>query len=163
MNTTADTLNGLAGEIGKRRPFDSAEQEAFLNIARTREHLAADFAALFKTAGLSEPLYNVLRIVRGHGRAGVPSQQIGRHLVTRVPDVTRLIDRLVRAGWVKRHRGKDDRRVVRVFITPAGNALLRKLDKPVADLHRKQLGHLSARQLKTLNELLAAARQRAGD
>lgn len=164
MNETAKPRRpkDLAEEIGKRRPFDSPEQEAFLNLVRTREALAADFDALFRSHGLSDSQYNVLRIVRGHGRNGVPSRQIAAHLISREPDVTRLIDRLEAAGLVTRERSADDRRIVRITLTSEGAAVLRKLDRPVAELHRRQLGHLGPRNLQMLSRLLFEARHGPG-
>jgi DNA-binding MarR family transcriptional regulator len=160
MNATPDTRRprNLAEEIGKRTAFESPEQEAFLNLVRTREALAADFDTLFRAHGLSHSQYNVLRIVRGHGRAGVPCQQIVAHMISREPDVTRLIDRLEAAGLVARERSIEDRRVVRVTLTPEGAALLRRLDRPLAELHRRQLGHLGPRKLRMLSRLLVEAR-----
>lgn len=159
----------LAREIGKREPFRSPEQEAFLSLLRTGSALAADFAALFKAHGLSAPSYNVLRILRGHHPSGVPCQTIGRQLVARVPDVTRLVDRLERAGLAhrdRRHRDPDgcvgarvgDGRVVLVHITDDGLRLLERLDDPVMELHRAQLGHMNPEDLRELIRLLALAR-----
>lgn len=154
----------LAQEIGKRNSFDSPEQEAFLNILRTSACLSTEFERLFRSHGLSGATYNALRILRGHHRAGstsgVPSQTIGKQLVTNVPDVTRLVDRLVGAGLADRCRIEDDRRVVMVRITRAGLDLLARLDKPLRELHEAQLGHLGRRDLEELSRLLVKARQR---
>ncbi|MBX3385583.1 MAG: MarR family transcriptional regulator [Phycisphaeraceae bacterium] len=166
----------LASEIGKREGFDSASQEAYLSLARTASELGGGFAALFRSSGLSESSYNVLRILRGHHPEGIPSQTIGREMVVRVPDVTRLVDRLVRAGLAERERlrldrrgkrvagelpdrsARPDRRCVLVRITPAGLSLLAKLDRPVMALHDRQLGHMSRAELVALIELLGRAR-----
>lgn len=146
----------LQRELRKRNPFDSAEQEAALNVARTHDYLASRFARLFAQYDLSGPQYNVLRILRGEG---LPSQEIGERMVTHMPDVTRLVDRLEKAGLVERKRILEDRRVVLVKITRAGLDVLQRLDQPVLDLHRELLGHLSASELAELNRLLARARQ----
>ena len=79
-------------------------------------------------------------------------------MVTRVPDVTRLVDRLEDAAWVKRERSSADRRVVTVVLTPAGKKLVDKLDEPITELHRETLGHLSSAEVKELNRLLVKAR-----
>lgn len=156
---------GLAREIGKRRPFESPEQEAFLNVARTAAVLGAPFTRLFREHGLSEAGYNVLRILRGASdrgeHEGRSCSHIGSHLIAPVPDVTRLVDGLARKGLVRRKRGKLDARVVMVQITPAGLARLGKLDGPVLDLHRAQLGSLSRDELSRLNDLLERARRSA--
>lgn len=156
----ASPTTGLANEIGKRVPFDLPEQEAYLNILRTQDRLSADFTALFRKFGLSEPLYNALRIVQARGEEGVPSQSIGAEMVTRDPDVTRLCDRLGKAGLIERERSSKDRRVVLIKVTSAGCELLRKIDPRLRDLHKQQLGHLSPEDLATLNALLVKARRK---
>ena len=145
-------------ELGKRNPFDSLEQEAALNLVRTQDYLQSAFAALFCDAGISGPQYNVLRILRGHGGDGVPTQVIAGQMITRMPDVTRLIDRLEQAGLAERARTAQDRRVVLVRITAAGLDVLARLDEPVLVLHRRLLGHLSGEDLQQLNALLVKAR-----
>lgn len=151
----------LQQEIGKKHPFDSPEQEAHLNILRSAACLAMPFQRLFRAHGLSEATYNALRILRGHNSGkggGVPSQTIGDNLIAQVPDITRLVDRLVESGLAERCRIDEDRRVVMVKITKAGLELLAKLDKPVRELHAAQLGHMSKRELQQLSELLVKAR-----
>lgn len=160
MKTTS-----LQNEIKKKHGFDSPQQQAYLNLAYTHAQLAAQFAKLFKAHGLSEATYNILRVLRGvrkhpeNGHDAIPCGAIGERLITRVPDVTRLIDRLVEAGLVDRIRGEADRRVVLARITTQGLALLRKLDDPVLELHQLTLGHLNSAEIKQLNHLLERARQ----
>jgi DNA-binding MarR family transcriptional regulator len=149
----------LQEEIGKKHPFDCPEQEASLNLARTMDHLGQPFARLFQEHGISAPQYNVLRILRGTGGDGLPCLEIAAQMITRMPDITRLVDRLVEASLVQRNRCCKDRRVVRVQITEAGLDLLDRLDQPVLDLHRRQLGHLTRAELDELNRLLVKARQ----
>jgi DNA-binding MarR family transcriptional regulator len=151
-------LSPLAREIGKQRPFESPEQEAFLNLFRTMSILEAPFEALFKRHGLSGATYNVLRILRGAGASGLACHQIGGRMIARVPDVTRLVDRLEHSGLALRERSSDDRRIVTVAITPAGLELLAGLDAPTAALHRDNLGHLNRAELDELNRLLVKAR-----
>jgi DNA-binding MarR family transcriptional regulator len=151
----------LAGEIGKRRPFERPEQEAHLNLLRTTWHLQLVFDRLFRGYGLSHSTYNILRVLRGDGRGRALScGQINGELVTPVPDVTRLVDRLVRAGLVEREKVERDRRLVLVRITRGGLDLLSRLDGPVAALERRELGHLSASALRTLSRLLERLRVR---
>jgi DNA-binding MarR family transcriptional regulator len=149
----------LQTELRKKHPFDSLEQEACLNLVRTVDHLQQDFARLFAELGISGPQYNVLRILRGNGGAGLPCQEIAAQMVTRMPDITRLVDRLEEAGWVRRSRIEQDRRVVLVGITPAGLELLGRLDRPVLDLHKSQMSHLRREELAELNRLLEKIRQ----
>ena len=153
----------LREEVKKRDPFDAPEQEAFLNLLRTNAALTSDFFSFFKARGLSEATYNVLRILRGAHLAGeekgVRSTEIGGQMVVRVPDVTRLVDRLVDKALCERCRCTQDRRVVHVRITKPGLKLLSEMDKPLLEMHRAQLGHLSERELSTLNRLLVKARK----
>lgn len=149
--------SSLQGEIHKKRPFELPEQEAMLNIVRTSCALATDFERLFRAHGLTDAQYNVLRILRGEG-ARMPSLSIAQRTVTRVPDITRLVDRLEAAGLVERERCPEDRRVVYVSITRKGLRKLADLDQPVVELHKSQLGHMSEKELRALSELLVKAR-----
>lgn len=156
----------LKDQVGKRTPFDSDAQEAHLNIMRTASMLAGPFHALFKQHKLTDASYNTLRILRGHALSGeergVRASKIGCDMVVRVPDVTRIVDRLVDMGLAERCNCQDDRRVVYVAITDAGLKLLEELDKPVNDLHKATLGHLSTAELRQLNTLLEKAREQVG-
>lgn len=155
---------GLASEIGKRRPFELAEQEAYLNILRTTALFAADFNHLFKQHNLTEATYNALRILRGcKADPGAPygrtCSQVGQHLIAQVPDVTRLVDRLEELGLAERRRCAKDRRVVYVAITDKGMDVLAQLDGPVLELHKTHLGHMTQQELNSLSELLTKARR----
>lgn len=154
-------LSLLQQEIKQARPFPSPEVEAYLNLARTFGLLACEMERFFKAYGVSAAGYNVLRILNGAKRDGedaLPTLEIAQRLVSPVPDVTRLIDRLVRDGLVTRDRGDEDRRVVYVAITPRTRSLLRKIDKPLLEHHRSSLGHLTRAELKELTRLLEKAR-----
>jgi len=159
MSTNSSPPGELAEEIGKTGPFLCPEQEAYLNLVRTHEQLAGDFARLFKKHGLSDPQYNALRILRGEGK---PMQvyRIAQRMVTPQTDITRLLGRLERTGFVQRERCGDDRRVVWVALTDRGKSVLKKLDGPLKDLHQAQFGHLSERELKNLSQLLFRSRHR---
>lgn len=154
----------LQHEIGKKRPFDEPTQELFLAIMRTAAVLEADGAQLFRDAELSGATYNVLRILRGATiGADAPGEvtcgHIARHLVSPVPDVTRLIDRLEKAGLAERKRSSSDRRVVYVRVTAAGLKLLAELDEQVLAMHRRQFAHLSKAEMVQLIGLLEKARE----
>ena len=133
------------------------EQIAFVNLAKTYDRIRGQFAALFKEYGITEPQYNVLRILRGAGEC-LPCSQIGERMLTRVPDVTRLLDRLEARRLIGRDRDTEDRRVVLATITKAGLDLLARLDRPVDELHRATLGHMGRRELAQLSRLLMKAR-----
>lgn len=157
MKKSGAAPRDLAEEIGKKRPFDQTEVEAYLNLVRTYEHLEAMCARFFKAHGISSPQYNVLRILRGH-KQPMRTYQVAEDMVTREPDITRLLDRLVSRGFIMRQRCADDRRVVWVQLSESGIALLKKLDRPVSELHRAMLGHLSERKLRQLSKLLFETR-----
>ena len=123
----------------------------FVNLVRAHDRLEAGFSALFKEHGLTMSQYNVLRIVRGTGKEGASCQHVGDELLTRVPDVTRLIDRMEKAGLVTRTRSTEDRRVVHVHLTPKGKRLCDKLDGPVMACHRTQFAHVDRKTLEALN------------
>jgi DNA-binding MarR family transcriptional regulator len=152
------TAHSLAREIGNRGPFRAPEQEAYLNLLRTADELARDFSRLCRRFGITDSQYNALRILRGHGKR-VSTRTIAQEMVSPRPDITRLVDRLERAGLATRQRGRDDRRIVWVTITAKGLNLLTKLDRPVLELHKRQLGHLGKQKLTTLSRLLFEARR----
>jgi DNA-binding MarR family transcriptional regulator len=148
----------LKDEIKKKKPFDHPEEEAYLNLLRTTTVLFSQFEGLLKDAGLSEPQYNVLRILRGVGGCGLPSTEIGARMITRVPDVTRLVDRLEGAGFVDRCRIAEDRRVVQVKVTAKGLTALAALDEPLLSLNKKLMRHMSRKELADLIRLLEKLR-----
>jgi DNA-binding MarR family transcriptional regulator len=150
----------LATALRQTKPFVSTEEEAFLAVQRTASELNQGIAELLKPAGLTSPQYNVLRILRGAGEAGLACRDISERLVARDPDVTRLLDRMEKQGFIVRARATADRRVVTTRITAKGRELVTKLDKPVSDLHLQQLGHLGQAKLRTLLDLLDEARTR---
>ena len=145
----------LCDDVPPTRPIP--EQEVFLNVLRTADLLGRGLEELLKPSGLSPTQYNALRIIRGAGDAGIPCGHIGDRMITRDPDITRLLDRLAKRRLITRRRQADDRRVVKAFIAPDGQALLKSLDKPVLDLHRSQLAALGDKKLATLALLLVEA------
>lgn len=148
----------LRREIRQQKPFASLAQEAHLNIQRTQAAIDDGLEQLLKAHGISGTQYNVLRILRGAGHDGLCRQEIADRLLTRMPDVTRLLDRMEEAGLVERERSTTDRRVVSTRLTKTGRSLVDSLDAPVMEEHQRVLGHLSATQLQTLIELLTLAR-----
>lgn len=135
----------------------SREEAAFLDLLRTTDLLSRGPAQLLKAEDLSSTQYNVLRILRG-AVSGLTCSEIANRMITRDPDITRLLDRLERRSLISRCRETKDRRAVLVRITAEGTALLARLDEPVQEVHRKQLGHLGQKRLRELSELLAACR-----
>jgi DNA-binding MarR family transcriptional regulator len=140
-----------------RRRGGCPEESAFLDLLRTTDMLSRGLVRILKTEEVSATQYNVLRILRG-SPAGLPCGKIGNRMITRDPDVTRLLDRLEKRGLISRCRKTGDRRTVMARITPDGLKLLARLDEPVLSTHRKQLGHLGRNRLRALTELLAVSR-----
>lgn len=148
----------LQKELRQAKPFASQEEQAHLNILRTAELLSGGFSETLKQAGLTSTQYNVLRILRGARPEGVSCSQISERMVTKDSDITRLLDRLEARELISRERESKDRRVIIARITEQGLRLLVELDEPVADYHRRMLGHLGEKRLATLNKLLEEAR-----
>jgi len=140
------------------RHFKSSPEEgASLDVFRTADLLARAPTQVIKAEQLSATQYNVLRILRG-APEGLACGEIANRMITRDPDITRLLDRLEKRGLVSRARQTTDRRTVLTLISPAGLDLLARLDKPIQDVHRRQLGHLGPARLRALSELLADCR-----
>lgn len=132
---------------------DKLEQEAFVQFQRAASRLMEDVARLLKPAGLRPTQYNVLRILRGARPDALSCGEITDRMITREPDLTRLLDRLETAGLVSRCRGEQDRRVVRVTITAEGLAVLKSLDAPMLALHRRQFEPLGERKTAMLTRI----------
>src|SRR5882724_7723992 len=140
------------GQTSKVRQVGSPEEAAFLDVIRTADMLSRGAVEVLKVEDLSPSQYTVLRILRG-APEGLPCGEIAGRLITRDPDVTRLLDRMEKRGLISRCRETKDRRTVMARITPDGLKLLSRLDEPVQAAHRKQLGHLGRERLRTLTEL----------
>ena len=149
----------LQREIKQNRPIDTLEEEAYLNIQLTANVLIQGLADVLKAHDLTPTQYNVLRILRGAGDRGLTAGDVGERMITRDPDVTRLLDRLEKRALAERWRCTDDRRVVWTRITEAGRQAIAPLDAEIEQMHLRQLGHLGADRLTSLIELLETARE----
>lgn len=149
----------LKDEIKQSRPFNSLEQEAMLSIHRTDAVLSYAIIETLRPFDITPTQYNVLRILKGARPDGLCRDDIRQRLISQVPDVTRLLDRLEEAGLVGRERDSADRRLVTSRITDKGLAILEKLDDPIVKSHKQQLGHMTKAELRTLITLLAKARE----
>jgi DNA-binding MarR family transcriptional regulator len=138
--------------------YRSRHEHAFVSLARTEAVLHDGVERVLAPRGLSLAQYNVLRILRGAGADGLCRNAIGQRLISRMPDVTRLLDRMEAAGLVTRVRSTEDRRHVNATLTEQGRALVDDLDPDIATLHQEQLGHLTDAELATLVDLLRRAR-----
>ncbi len=152
----------LRAEIGQTRPFASPAQEAFLNLLRTAYTLSRLHAGFLEPFGLTPTQYNALRILAGSHPRALACREIGERMVTPVPDVTRLVERLVSKGLALRRRQAQDRRVVAVGITPAGRRLLARIEAPLAAWLEQGLGHLGEPELVRLSRLLERLRAAPG-
>ena len=141
-------------------PAPSHEEALFLELLRTTDLLSRGLARVLKAEGLSATQYNVLRILRGAGEA-LPCGEIASRMITRDPDVTRLLDRLEKRKVISRSRETEDRRTVLARITGQGLSLLARLDAPIQEVHRKQLSHLGPKSRRALASLLRSSRSRA--
>jgi DNA-binding MarR family transcriptional regulator len=139
--------------------FDSLQQEAFLNLWRTYDRLKMLEDELFARFGLTAQQYNTLRLLRAVHPETLPTLALAGRLVSRAPDITRLLDRLSDHALVVRERQAPNRRTVQVRISDKGIALVNELADAVRDCHRRQLGHLSATELKQLTVLLRKVRE----
>ena len=148
----------LQEEIKQGKPFESPQEELWLNLARTAAMASHVVEQGLRSYGLSPTQYNVLRILRGAGAAGLCQYEIGDRLVAQVPDVPRIVDRMEKAGWVARARGTADRRIVMAVLTPAGLELVNSLDKPMGEMVAGVFAGLDDGDVETLNELLVVAR-----
>lgn len=148
----------LQRELKQARPFPTIGEEAVLGVLRTADVLRRTFTAVLEPFGLSLQQYNVLRILRGAGAAGIPTLEIIDRMIEHSPGITRLIDRLADHEWAERSRCAEDRRVVYCRITPRGLALLDEVELPLQAAHSEVLGGLTAEQQERLVALLEQLR-----
>ena len=156
----ASSTGKLQQELKKKKPFDSPEQEAILNILRTNDQFQNRFGRLLREFGMTSSQYNVLRILRGEGQP-MPCLEIASRMIQVVPAMTGLLDRLEKQGLVGRERCTEDRRIVYVTLTDKASRLLGSMDGRVVNEHRALIGHLSRAELKELSRLLEKARESA--
>jgi DNA-binding MarR family transcriptional regulator len=141
------------------RRIGCLEEDVFVSLHRTADLLARSAEKVLRDQDISPNQYNVLRILRG-APEGLPCNEIARRMISRDPDITRLLDRLEKRTLISRCRETKDRRTVLTRITPEGLKLLHDLDEPVTEIHKSQLGHLGREGLRSLLELLEKAREK---
>lgn len=152
----------MYSELQQKKPFAHSQEELYLSLIRTADMLTRHSSRVLKEVGISHAQYNVMRILRGAGANGLPCGEISARLITRDPDVTRLLDRLATRGLVERGRSTGDRRVVSANITEAGLALLADLDRPILDGHKGQFQSLAEREIQEMLERLTRIRESLG-
>jgi DNA-binding MarR family transcriptional regulator len=152
----------MLNELQQKKPFTTSREELYFSLAFTVDKLHRQVEETLKSSGLSEPQYNVLCILKAADPEAMSCSQIGNRMVTRDPDVTRLLDRLERSGLVERQRATVDRRVIQVKISPAGLTLANALEHPILDLHEKQLSCFEEATVQKLLEELTCVRKGLG-
>lgn len=147
-----------ASKPTKKRRFDSAQQQVYLSLWRTYDRLRAVEEAVFDRWSLTAQQYNVLRLLEARHPDPIPTLQLSARLISRAPDITRMLDKLEGEGWIRRERSSEDRRAVMVGLTQKGLALLREMEVSVKQMHVAQVGHLTVDQMRSLIELLRLVR-----
>jgi DNA-binding MarR family transcriptional regulator len=158
MNSTSGKPKTLRQEIRQRKPFESPAQEAILALYRTSDILRRRFTELVEPHGISLQQYNVLRILRGAGKAGSPTLDIADRMIEKTPGVTRLLDKLEAKQLVRRERCPEDRRRVLCWITERGSQLLGELDRPMAVSGSDAMKPLATDALRGLISILETIR-----
>ncbi len=152
--------NSLQEDLKMDKPFRNVYLEAILQLMRTADMLGTKMSAFFKSFGTTEQQFNVLRILRGAGKSGLPTLSISQRMVTHSPDISRLIDRLIKCGMVERGMRSDtDRRIVMICITQKGLTLLESIDLPIIAHNKKLMSSLSEDECKQLSRLLEKLRK----
>jgi DNA-binding MarR family transcriptional regulator len=142
-----------------QRPPRSPREEVIPELLKTADIVRRRIASILAPYDVTPQQYNVLRILRGAGPAGLPTLDIGERLIEDTPGITRLIDRMELHGWVLRERSRDDRRLVLCRLTPSGHDLLAELDPIVAAAPASVLSRLPEASARQLRALLARVRE----
>ena len=150
----------LAVTLKQNRPFVSLQQEAFLSILRTASELSNSADRLLRQFDITQQQYNVLRILRGAGTEGLCRNEISARMVAAAPDMSRLLERMERSGWITRGRAEDDRRQVSTFITDSGKKLLTMVESPVHEETDRLFEGVKSTDLNMLVDVLAQIRNR---
>jgi len=159
-NEYCQSMARLADEIKMTKPFSLMEEEASLSVVRTADVMSQRMAELLKPFEVSSSQYNVLRILRG-AKEPMACGQIAERMVSRDPDITRLLDRMEMRGLISRARAEDDRRVVKTQITAKGLSLLDDLQPVIVEYHRRQFAGFGEKKLKQLVEWMDQIRATA--
>jgi len=153
-------MTKLEKQLKKRDAFESVEAEVVISVLRTNELFQHKFGQLFREHELTQPQYNVLRILYGE-RDRLPSLEIADRMITVVPAITGLIDKLEKKGLVKRERSEEDRRVWYVKLTKKGERLIDEMREPNTAMHKLLVGHMAKKEAQQLLCLLEKARKAA--
>lgn len=140
-------------------PLDSHSQKVFLHLWKTYETLKGIESECLADFDISAQQYNVLRILKANHPEAVATMELSRQMISKSPDITRMLDRLELRKWIKRTRLRENRRVVNVLITAKGIALVNEMHQAIVQMHQRQVGHLKARDKDQLIELLKKTRE----
>jgi DNA-binding MarR family transcriptional regulator len=149
--TTEDQLKEERAIPPENEPL---EQAVYSVLIRTAARLEAELNRVFRPLDLTGATYSILKVLESAGRVGRSCGDISEQLIAEVPDMTRLLDRLERLGYVLRERSSIDRRMVKVTITDKGRSVLDGLKEPVLECHKRQLSGLGETRLHELERLL---------
>ena len=137
-----------------------AEQDVFSNLSRAYDCLWSEMAKFFQSFDITPQQYNVLKVLASCDEGtGVACQAIGEHLLNRVPDITRLLDRLEQAGLIRRERCATDRRVVRTHLTDVGRAKVNEVHEPLHNALKQRFAHMTCDEVRELSRLLMKLRE----
>lgn len=148
----------LQAELQQKKPFPRVTTEALLSVLRTAAVLEHQLTEVLKPYGITHTQYNVLRILRGAGADGLCGREVGERMVSRVPDVSRLLDRMEETGLISRERDAGDRRHVTARITRKGLAMLDQATPELEAVERARAGKIPTGQLRQLIEVLSTVR-----
>jgi DNA-binding MarR family transcriptional regulator len=153
-----DDDGGLQAEIVQRRPFHSVKAEVAVSILRTAALIERHFAQVVARSGITVQQYNVLRILRGAGSEGLPTLVIRDRMIHAAPGITRLLDKLEKAGLARRDRSSPDRRQVFCHVTPRGLEVLTDLEEEMRHADDYAVGSLTEDEQRQLIKLLEGVR-----
>jgi DNA-binding MarR family transcriptional regulator len=137
----------------EQRAFSGESDEAVVSVLVAAEHLDRQLSAVIAAHGITADQYNVLRILRGAHPEGHPRHEIARRMIHPAPDVTRMLDRLLRRKLITRVRDSRDARLSVARITPSGMALLKRIDPDVEEVQQKATAMLSPAERRELARL----------
>jgi DNA-binding MarR family transcriptional regulator len=141
-------------QVERSGAAETPEQQTYEMIVRTASRLEGELNRVLRPFELTGATYNILKILEAAGQAGKSCGDISDQLTAEVPDMTRLLDRLEKLGYIARARSSVDRRMVRVTLLEKGQSAVRELEPKVRECHARQLAHLEQDKLGELDSLL---------
>ena len=152
------TTSRIQSAIKQKQPFRTRRPEAAIALLRTADVVRRRMAQVIEAHGVTLQQYNVLRIIAGAGKDGIPTLDIAERMIERTPGITRLLDRLEARKLVRRQRCPSDRRQVLCWLTGPGEELLRSMRGPIDEADHIAVGDMEGAELDRLIALLDAVR-----